>query len=63
MKYVNTKTGAVLYSPFVISGADWEAVAKESRTSSSKPKEPTAEPTVEPTIEPTVEPTAKPTTV
>lgn len=52
MKYINTKTGAVLYSPFVISGDGWEAVAKEPRTSSNKPKEPTVEPTVEPTAKP-----------
>lgn len=53
MKYVNTKTEAVLYSPFVISGDGWEVVAAESRPSSSKPKEPTAKPTAEPAAEPT----------
>lgn len=53
MKYINTKTGAVLYSPFVISGDGWEAVIKEPRTSSNKPKEPVAEPTAEPTAEST----------
>ena len=60
MKYINTKTGAVLYSPFVISGDGWEVVAKEPRASSDKPKEPTAEPTAEPKAKPTAEPTAKP---
>lgn len=26
MKYKNTKTGAIIYSPCVISGGDWEVV-------------------------------------
>lgn len=44
MKYINTKTGAVLYSPFVISGEHWELAAEPARQSVGKSKEAAAKP-------------------
>ncbi len=43
MKYINTKTGAIIETPAKISGGDWKALKKDKAPAPTEGKETTKE--------------------